>query len=78
MHRERGTDPFTVHKFYNLDWEKVLKKANIYPGKDSNLIYNCDQTGFNHDLKDIRMVAAKGTKRISKKNTWISKTILQF
>lgn len=62
--RVRGTDPFIIKQFYD-DVEKMYKNEKIGPG-DSGINFNCDETAFSHDPRDIKVVAEKGVKRISR------------
>lgn len=70
--RVRGADPFTVHNFYN-DVKKIYKKEKITED-NAGLIYNCDETSFSHDPDEVRVIAKKGTKRVSKNVAGSGKT----
>lgn len=62
--RVRGADPFTVNRFYK-DVKKLYIKEKLAEG-NGKFIYNCDETSFAHDPSDVRVIAKKGTKRVSK------------
>lgn len=70
--RVRGTDPFIIKKFYS-DIQKMYEQEKI-TSDDGGLIFNCDETAFSHDPKDVRVVAAKGVKRVSKNIAGSGKT----
>lgn len=62
--RLRGADPFVIKHWYE-QLDKIYKKEKITP-LDGHRVYNCDETGFSHDPKDVKLVAPKGQKRVSK------------
>lgn len=61
LKRLKSADPFIVHKFFD-DLQDIYAKESI---DDPNLIYNCDETSFHHDPRDVKVVAQKGKKKIS-------------
>lgn len=70
--RVRGTDPFVIKKFYD-DIAKMYNDMGIGP-EDGGLLFNCDETAFSHDPKDMKIVAEKGVKRISRNIAGTGKT----
>lgn len=62
--RLRGADPFTIKNWYEK-LNDLYKKENIGP-LDGDRVYNCDESGFCHDPKDVKLIAPKGQKRVSK------------
>lgn len=66
--RVRGADPFIKNDFYKK-WASVLDEAKINIETDKNIIFNCDESSFTHDPKDVKVIAEKGKKRISKNIT---------
>jgi hypothetical protein len=72
--RLRGADLFTIQEWYRK-LQVALKKEKITNG---HYIFNCDETGFNHDPKDVKLIAPKGQKRVSKNISGSGKKILPF
>lgn len=62
--RLRGADPFIIKAWYE-NLSKLYKQEHI-TSLDGHHIYNCDETGFSHDPKDVKHIASKGQKRVSK------------
>lgn len=62
--RVRGADPFIIKKFYE-DVGKMYRTEKIGP-EDGNLIFNCDESSFSHDPRDVRVISQKGIKRVSR------------
>jgi len=48
------------------DEASVLDEAQINIETDKNIIFNCDESSFTHDPKDVKVIAEKGKKRVSK------------
>ncbi|KAJ8959928.1 hypothetical protein NQ314_006130 [Rhamnusium bicolor] len=53
-------DPFIVYDFFDK-LESIMRENNLL--NKSNCIWNCNETGFNHDPKGIRVVAGVGEKQ---------------
>ncbi|KAJ8956969.1 hypothetical protein NQ314_006625 [Rhamnusium bicolor] len=53
-------DPFIVYDFFDK-LESIMRENNLL--NKSSCIWNCDETGFNHDPKGIRVVAGVGEKQ---------------
>ena len=70
--RVRGTDPFVIKKFYD-DIANIYNEQGIGP-QDGGLLFNCDETSFSHDPKEMKIVAEKGVKRISRNIAGTGKT----
>lgn len=62
--RVRGADPFVIAAWYK-GLLKIFKdeKIDIH---SANRVFNCDETGFSHDPKEVKILAAKGQRRVSK------------
>lgn len=63
--RVRGADPFVINDFYKK-WSSVLDEAQIDIETDKNIIFNCDESSFTHDPKDVKVIAEKGKRRVKK------------
>ncbi|KAG5880838.1 hypothetical protein JTB14_027619 [Gonioctena quinquepunctata] len=62
--RLRGADPFVIKQWYQ-SLDRIYRTERIL-ATDGHLVYNCDETGFGYDPKDVLLVAPKGQKRVSK------------
>ncbi|KAG5878335.1 hypothetical protein JTB14_035262 [Gonioctena quinquepunctata] len=62
--RLRGADPFVIKQWYQ-SLDRIHQTERIF-ATDGHLVYNCDETVFGHDPKDVLLVAPKGQKRVSK------------
>lgn len=61
--RSKAADPFVVEKFYK-DIEEILRTENLSNRPEA--LYNCDETGFQLDPSNMRILAEKGQRRVSR------------
>ncbi|KAF2884347.1 hypothetical protein ILUMI_21796 [Ignelater luminosus] len=57
-HSEQG--PYAIASWYET-LKKLLKEEKI-----SHLVWNCNESGFCHDPKDVKLIAPKDLKRVSR------------
>lgn len=57
-------------------WSSVLDEAQIDIETDKNIIFNCEESSFTHDPKDVKVIAKNGKRRVSKNIAGSGKKIL--